>query len=69
MFRYYYKSTSPSLMTISVHNLSQHNISMAMSVFYILYYDKVLLNGQTLCLNKVTFGWTFAKSGRKMSDV
>ena len=46
-----------------VQNLYQHNISMALSV------SLYSLNGQTLCLIKVIVGWTFAKNGRKMSDV
>ena len=52
----------PTLRAIYAHILNQHNISMSLSVFYII---TCFLSGQKLCLSKVIFGWTSSKLVRK----
>jgi len=60
------KATIHTLKAIYVPQLEPAQYHVALSVFYIW---SGVSNGQTFSLNKVKVGQTFAKNGRKMSDV
>jgi len=53
---------------VYVYNFSWHNIGYDFDCILYDAYQHRSLNGQTLCLNKVIVGRTFAKNAQKMSD-